>query len=271
MRFNQLILQITETCPLQCAHCCVESGPWQTTSMALDDARSYVRQAQAMNPETLISFTGGEPFLHFRLMRDIAVTAHELGLAQSVVTSGVWCKSRAFARKRFAELQHLGLRIVTVSYDAFHQPWVSRERVQDCITAAADLGLAVYVNGVVTCDSPGACDLLGDWPAQFPNVTVSDGPMDPNGRGRLIPLDDLLLTDWRDVSVLCPMSNQVLIRADGTAYPCCPTGGDYDYLALGNARETPLAELRARAENALWFRIIATGGFRVLEGVVQRY
>jgi hypothetical protein len=269
--FNHLILQITDTCPLECAYCCVESGPLRVTSMALEDAVSYVRQAKALNPDSFLSFTGGEPFVRFPLMRDIARAAHELGMWHTTITSAVWCKSREFAREKLAELQRYGLRTVSISYDSFHEPWVTPERIKNCIAAGADLGLTVLVAGSVTRDSKGARDLLGDWPDQFPKVRVEDGAVQPTGRGALIPLESLLMEDWGETNLGCPVTSDLLIGTDGAAYPCCSTGGDYGYLMLGNARETPLAELRARAERSLWFRIITTEGFLALEQVVQRY
>lgn len=269
--FNHLILQITDTCPLQCAYCCVESGPWRVTSMELPDALSYLHQAKELNPDTFLSFTGGEPFVRYTLMRDIARAAHELGMWHTTITSAVWCKSREFARERLAELQRYGLHTISISYDSYHEPWVTPERIKNCIAAAADLGLTVLVAGSVTRDSKGAHDLLGDWPDQFPTVRVEDGPVQPTGRGSLIPLESLLLEDWGDTNMACPVTTDLLIRTDGVTYPCCSTGGDYDYLVLGNARETPLAELRARAERSLWFRIITTEGFLALEQVVKRY
>jgi hypothetical protein len=269
--FNHLILQITDACPLQCAYCCVESGPWRVTSMELEDALSYLRQAKALNPDTFLSFTGGEPFVRFALMRDIARAAHELGMWHTTITSAVWCKTRDFARGKLAELQRYGLRTISISYDSFHEPWVTPERIKNCIAASADLGLTVLVAGSVTRDSKGARDLLGDWPDQFPTVRVEDGPVQPSGRGALIPLDSLLVETWGEANLACPVTTDLLIRTDGMTYPCCSTGGDYDYLILGNARETPLAELRSRAEHSLWFRIITTEGFQALEQVVRRY
>jgi hypothetical protein len=270
-QFNHLILQITDTCPLQCAYCCVESGPWRVTTMAYEDALSYLQQARAMNPETFLSFTGGEPFVRYPLMRDIARAAHALGMWHTTITSAVWCKSQDFARARLAELQRYGLRTISISYDSFHEPWVTPERIKHCIAAAAELGLTVLVAGSVTRDSKGARDLLGSWPDQFPTVRVEDGPVQPTGRGATIPLESLLLEDWGERNLACPVTGDLLIRTDGAVYPCCSTGGDYDYLIIGNARETPLAELRARLERSLWFRIITTEGFLALEQVVKRY
>jgi MoaA/NifB/PqqE/SkfB family radical SAM enzyme len=271
VQFNHIILQITDTCPLQCAYCCVESGPWRTTSMAYADAVSYLRQAKEMSPDVFLSFTGGEPFSRWTLHRDIARYAHELGMWHTTITSAVWCKSPAFARERLAELQRFGLRVVSISYDSFHAPWVTPEKIRNCIVAATDLGLEVTVAGSMTKDSQGARELLGAWLDRFPEVRVANGPVQPTGRGALIPLERLLVEDWGEANLACPVNADLMIQTDGSVYPCCSTGGDYDYLRLGNARETPLAELRARLESATWYRIITQRGFMALESIVRRY
>ncbi len=272
--FDHLVLMITDHCPLQCAHCCVESGPRRMTTMAQADAISYVRQAHAMNPQTVLSFTGGEPFVRYPLMRAIAREAHALGMIHTVVTSAVWCKSREFARGRLAELQALGLRALSVSYDAFHEPWTTPEQVEHCIAAGVELGLKVVAGGAVTRTSKGAREMLGERAACYPTVGWGDAPVAPAGRAALIPLESLLMTDWGDAGLaesVCPIPSDLYVQPDGSVYPCCTTGGDYDFLRLGNARETPLAELRARLERGAWFRIITQGGFAALEAVVQRY
>jgi MoaA/NifB/PqqE/SkfB family radical SAM enzyme len=271
MPFTHLILQITDNCPLQCAYCCVESGPWRTTSMALDDALSIVRQAKEMNPDVCLSFTGGEPFSRWQLQRDIARYAYSLGIWHTTITSAVWCKSRAFAREKLAELQKYGLRTVSISYDSFHEQWVTPDKVKNCIAAAADLGLEVQVAGSITKDSKGARELLGDWPDQFENVYVADGWVQPTGRGTFIPVETLLTENFGKANLACPVTSDLLVQTDGSVYPCCSTGGDYGYLKLGNALETPLAEIRARLERLLWFRLITRQGFLALEAVVKQY
>ncbi len=239
--------------------------------MALTDALSCVRQARDMNPDTVISFTGGEPFVRYPLMRDIARAAHELGMEHTTITSAVWCKSVDFARARLAELQSHGLRALNLSYDSFHAPWVTLERMRNCITAAAELGLRIHVGGSLIAGSKGARELLGEWLNQFGTILTADWPVAPNGRAALIPAEQILMQDVPHLEVVCPMASELLIEPDGTAYPCCTTGGDYAFLRLGNARETPLAELRARAERQSWFRIIARDGFGTLERIVQQY
>ncbi len=271
MQFNHLNLMITDTCPLQCAHCCVESGPWRTTSMPLEDAVSYVRQAHAINPRTVLSFTGGEPFVRFPLMRDIAREAHALGMQHTTITSAVWCKTQEFAREKLAALRACGLTTISISYDSFHEPWVAPERVRNCVAAGVELGVRVVVGGAITRDARGARALLSDWLDAYPEVYVRDDPVDPTGRAALIPLESLLMEERSRPNLACPMTADLLIEVDGSAYPCCSTGGDYAYLKLGNARETPLAELRVRVEDALWFRVIGRQGFGVLEEIVRRY
>lgn len=271
MPFSHLILQITDSCPLECAYCCVESGPNQKATMALEDARSYVLQAKTLNPDFYLSFTGGEPFVRFALMRDIAAQAHEVGVWHTTITSAVWCKTREFAYERLSELKRYGLRTISISYDTFHQPWVSVENIQNGILASLDLELRVLVAGSRTKNSLGAVDLLGEWLRQYPSVKVSDGAVQPTGRAAAFSLDELFVEDWGHRNLRCPVTEDLLIRADGTTYPCCSTGGDYDFLILGNARETSLAQLRQRADSAEWYQVITKQGFKALERLVQRY
>lgn len=271
MSFNHLVLQITDNCPLQCGHCCVESGPWRTTTMAREDAFSYLHQARVMAPEVSLSFTGGEPFVRFPLMLAIAQEAHRLGMWHTTITSAVWCKSREFAREKLAALQESGLRLLNISYDEFHAPWVTPEKIRNCVEAAVELGLRVTITGAITRGSRGATELLGDWPGTLSGVQVGDGWVVPNGRANFIPAEQLFVTDWGEQNLSCPVLNDLVIQPDGSAFPCCSTGGDYTYLRLGDARVTPLAQLRAQLEHSTWFRLITGEGFAGLERIVRHY
>ena len=271
MAFDHLILQITDNCPLECAYCCLESGPWRKETMPLADAIGYLEQAKALNPSFFLSFTGGEPFSRFPLMRDIAKHAHGLGIWHTTITSAVWCKSYEHTRKRLAELKEYGLRTVSISYDSYHEPWVSRDKIEHCVSAAVSLDLQVLVAGSITKDSRGAKQLLSDMEARYPQIRIQDGAVQPTGRGAQIPIDQLLTGDFADQNLHCPVKKDILVRPEGTAFPCCSTGGDYAYLAIGNAKSSTLREIRSALESKLWFKVITEQGFLELEAIVQTY
>ncbi|WP_227980092.1 radical SAM/SPASM domain-containing protein [Nocardia spumae] len=271
LEFRHLILSITSQCPLQCEYCCVDSGPWRRETMELRDAVSYVHQAKTECPEATLSFTGGEPFARFSLMRDISREASGLGMWHTAITSASWAKSTAYASERLGELKANGLRTLTISYDSSHAPWIDVERVKNCVRAGHGIGIRVVVAGSTSKSRAGAADALGDWLKEFPGVETKDGAIVPQGRASNIPQVDLLINDWTGKNLACPATGDLLIEANGDAYPCCSTAGDYEFLRLGNAKTTSLRELRSRAENSIWFQMITTEGFAGLQRLVKKY
>ena len=269
LRLQDLVLEITASCPLECAHCCVESGPRRRETMSLDDATSWIGQAATINPAVHLHLTGGEPFARFRLMTDIATSAHEHGIGFTVITSAIWARSQDIVRRRLAPLVESGLYELDVSFDEFHLPWVSVDVIRNCVTVASELGMKVVIRACVTRYTTRARELLGDWVDQLDGVRIREQPVSAVGRAASFNRDQLLVEDWGEINLRCPARGELLIRWDGSAFLC--TTSNADHLALGNARTVPISELRQDAEAKEWFQIITSTGFRELERRVQLY
>ena len=280
-----LTLDVTSACPLQCAHCCVESGPSRRDTMEIAEAVAWVTEAVEINPNLLLRFLGGEPFSRFGVMLAAAGEAHRSGCSCVVTTGAGWVRDRAHAEDRMTQLQQVGLRAVYVSYDVFHDPWVKTKQVVDCIAAARELGLEVVVAEVTTTSGPSARELLGDALEGIDGVVFDGQPLGPTGRGRDLPASMVPVMDWGKVNLRCPVRTELMIRWDGAAY-LCPTqiysstadihspAGQRERenpLYLGDARVMTLRELRAAAGKKGWFGVVTTGGFDELERIVQRH
>ena len=56
-------VEITNVCNLSCKYCYASSGPWETSSMSLDQVTYILEEIKAVNIP-LLWITGGEPLLH---------------------------------------------------------------------------------------------------------------------------------------------------------------------------------------------------------------
>lgn len=84
---RELVLDITDRCPMSCVHCSANSGPHRGKFISLKKAGQIMTEAVGLGLETL-SLTGGEPLIHPHL-RDIIRLAHSLGICDiRVFTSG---------------------------------------------------------------------------------------------------------------------------------------------------------------------------------------
>jgi MoaA/NifB/PqqE/SkfB family radical SAM enzyme len=86
-RLQELVLELTDWCPLQCRHCSSGSGPGCRHSLAGELAMDLVRQGADLGAEQ-VSFGGGEPTAASTFVEVLELVA-SLGMAAEVFTCGV--------------------------------------------------------------------------------------------------------------------------------------------------------------------------------------
>ncbi len=88
-----------------------------------------------------VHITGGEPFKHYARIKDILHRAGELALSglEKVETNAYWCMDELTARERLTELDRLGLTLLQISTDIYHQEYIPIERVQLCYRIACEI------------------------------------------------------------------------------------------------------------------------------------
>jgi len=62
-RITTLRIEITDRCPLACAHCSVNAGPGKSRMLPTPEGRSLIRAFAELGGEELV-LTGGEPLVH---------------------------------------------------------------------------------------------------------------------------------------------------------------------------------------------------------------
>lgn len=227
--------------------------------MTLEQAKRYVDEAAA-NGARWVSFTGGEPFLVYDLLRGLNTHASGRGLLSEAVTNCNWATSMEKALGLLSPLKDAGLETLNISVDDFHQETIPLERVRICFEAAKRLELkpvlmiVVRNDSVITADGIGGLlgdpgiQVLGGEKASNPSALAMETHFAPVGRGAKIPRHEL-----RHVRVETEPCRHVLtdigVLPNGDVMPCCgPLGAQRDAV-IGNLEEDSLRELLERAWN----------------------
>jgi radical SAM protein with 4Fe4S-binding SPASM domain len=96
---RELVLDLTDCCPMRCLHCSAGSCPQLGTFVPYTKVMGIVQQAVLMGLETL-SFSGGEPLIHPRLPQMIEL-AHSCGVRDiRIFTSGL-----AFGKSKLVAIE----------------------------------------------------------------------------------------------------------------------------------------------------------------------
>lgn len=137
MKFNSVLMVLTEACHVGCQHCGYRGSP-RDRDMTSDDVTTWIDQILGYGVPEII-FTGGEPFERLDLLvPGVARTGH-WNARSSVFTSSFWAASFGEARSVLGRLA--GLTTLYLSTDVYHQAQVPLQYVRNAIDAAIDAGV----------------------------------------------------------------------------------------------------------------------------------
>lgn len=270
-------IYVTFRCPLECAHCGVDSHPRRQERIDTDFAVEQIERAAAEGTVHTLHLNGGEPFLERRLLARVSEKAQELCLGLAITTSAHWATSLERARKVLSDLPTLSQ--LMISTDVYHRPFVGLDNLVYAATASREKG---SLTQIAICTPTGAEDefvaevrsVLGD--ALLDEVELILFPLDPVGRAAGLPE-----ARWREIvdeppAGRCVQLNRPVLLPDGTLSACCntlvtnklPTDNP---LKLGNCRDTAIEELLPLAEDDFYIQAIRVGGPALLAKIAEEY
>lgn len=272
MRFNSVLLVVTERCRVGCEHCGYRGGR-RDREMTVDDVPKWVAQIAEYGVPGII-VTGGEPFERMDLVTAAVREAESQEIMSSTFTSSFWASS---LEKAVGILEPLrSLTTIYLSTDIYHQARVPVGYVRNAIDAAFRVGIkniSLNVTYAREEDRRAIFDQYKDY-----------GDKIMRHADRVIPLANeqasLKLLRHQDVmralaphaySVKCWLSTP-LINPNGDLVSCHigKAGARKDlrevpYL-LGNLRHKTFTEVMSEAEGRLDYQFLRTHGPR---GVAQ--
>jgi pyruvate-formate lyase-activating enzyme len=271
-KYGTLLFALSYRCNIRCRICSVGPLLESRTSLSFEVASRVVDEAARLGNVRNIAFTGGEPFLQYKMMLALlehARTKH--GWCANVTSNCSWATSANVADKRLAPLVRNGLTALLVSLDDFHLDEVTLESFRIAIESARAMGVLCQVQTVVTKSSRKADDFRAmlDGFASDPGVTWLESRCSPVGfASRQIDPDDL--PSSRGVMMGgCTLYRFIAVMPNGDVGLCCsffPSS-----LAVGNVHDEGLAEILARAEsNSLVNAVFLWGGPTLVAEMLRR-
>jgi hypothetical protein len=255
---------ITYNCPAQCPHCVYRAGPSRGGHAQPEHVEAWLRQVSDHPLEWVMLF-GGEPFIYFNdLLLMVQAVRRETHAEPSVFTNGYWAYDWDVARTRLARLRAAGLDHLCFSVDAFHGGFVPVGRVAIGIRTAKALGY-----GKITVDNQWVVAPDFDIPVNaatrrmmatleelvdLDGVEITASHTHPTGRAaehlpEVLRSIDKMPAGLCEAEGLCiapyylgedlHAPNVVEVHPDGTVDLCSG-------IAIGNAHDTPLAQILAR-------------------------
>jgi len=145
-------LMLSYKCSAECRHCMYACSPkWTGDWITVDQLEQFLPQlAKVIKPSPYghqymslnhgLHFSGGEPFLNFKLLLKAVEIAETLKIPSTFVeTNCFWCKNDALTSKRLQTLKESGLNGIMISVNPFYAEFVPLERTDRCIRISQDV------------------------------------------------------------------------------------------------------------------------------------
>jgi len=178
---------ITRRCNLECSHCYISAGSWQSAESELStkECHRVLDDVLAVNPSVLLILSGGEPLVRDDL-EEIANHAASAGATVVVGTNGI-----GLTNERIESLKGAGVRGVAVSIDSLNPTYHDRFRhgtgalsaTLSAVTRLRQQGLDFIVQTSLTRGNRSELPELVAWAAENGAVSFNLYFLVPTGRG----------------------------------------------------------------------------------------
>lgn len=170
----QLYVLLSDRCNFACRHCLNSSGPkaarWLLSANEVDLLASTINGEKGVKT---VHFTGGEPTLFSELIADLRSKIHRQ-VSYEITTNahlgrelGAWAKGHGITR-------------AVISFDRFHEPFISKERAKEAIQSCLRHNIVVELNVVFET----LADLVGIEELRLPGVGVQTCTLIASGRSK---------------------------------------------------------------------------------------
>jgi MoaA/NifB/PqqE/SkfB family radical SAM enzyme len=258
-----LSIMKSNRCNFGCRHCIHGSSARQRRVLPQETIRGLIRSAALVSgtERLIISFTGGEPFLHFEDLLENAREAKKSGASLiSCISNCFWAVSEEAAGQMLGDIKRSGIDQLSVSYDRFHDPYVSLEHIRNAFKAAVEAGIQVKFKTVVFRDSERAYQFLEGLKDLTCGTSfqVEENLCLPVGRAESLP-GSLFLYCEGFPRERCYGLGNILAGHDGNVYPCCCAAFSGP-LRLGNIHRDTLQSLVEKFNGSVLFKVLRDRG-----------
>lgn len=257
---QELAILPWNTCTARCDHCGPSSGPSDNTHISHAKVLSLINEAGTNYEKPwYLSLSGGEIFLHYDRLLEYCKTAYSHGGTTAVITNCFWASSLEKALIMLEPLVENGLSLLGISFDKFHEPFISAEYVGNAIQAAQNLRLSVQVRSVAT-KSNRLWKILEQLSSNFHwYVDFIEIPCVPAGRAiNRVPKDELLYMNNYPKGE-CPGAS-LTINPKGDGMICCNGASEIEGMNVGNIQDYSLAQLEQNFRTSFLVKYLLAEG-----------
>ncbi len=253
---------ITRRCTASCDSCCFECSPRIDEELDVEVLRRFLQTTIDDKGLSLVSFTGGEPFLRFSDLCDlISFVTKELNKQVSVVTNGFWADSPQRAVELATAVKALGLDRISFSCDHYHSRYVPISYVKNALDACHEAGIAIAMCSIVR-NGETIEDIVADLGESLFRTMYEIDYCVPSGRAKKIFPESAYRRSCDPANMRCVYDGSLSIGSNGKIYPCCSQTILDSCIDIGDYRHDTYSGIVDKVENNGLLHLIKYVGFK---------
>lgn len=263
-------LLFTTKCNAACLHCGFSCSPHEGVDADLDMLKNFsleaYKYAQKKAKVLRVHLTGGEPFLRYNDMLDLAryLKALDGDIVMSCMTNAHWATSVSQAKEKLKALRQAGCNKIGISVDDFHIQNIGLDKLRNAVKAIIELHINLGFKFNQMNNKRGCFQFLSEFDDLFSaasNVICDIHSFNcvPVGRARNLSRDhfNYLPSMPQDK---CESLGNYLMTPDGKVAICCGTFDFASNLVLGKYPEKSLKELVAASNRNDIYKVLRSQG-----------
>jgi MoaA/NifB/PqqE/SkfB family radical SAM enzyme len=264
-----ICFMLTNKCSAKCGICCCECGPEKNDVMPEDLLLQTIDGLTRADGINGVGFSGGEPFLHYDLLKKGLSRAKRNGFSTSVATNGFWGQWEDDVI--LERLRGLDVDFISFSTDFSHAAFVGDEVLGRAVSAAKSLDIKLSLAVGENKKDPSAGEYYRAMGAYkylsvfsvYPHVRI----------GRAASLGDENFYRFTPLNrASCQSRGLITVRYDGRVFPCCSPYVFDTVLSLGNIKERGIEEILSDRRNSYIFSALRLSGFgKLVETAKNKY
>jgi hypothetical protein len=273
IKMSSFAIHLTYTCPLTCKHCCFQCSPKVKDRLSEADVHNIIDSLHGKGLR-LLAFTGGEPFLFGKSLPEFVSHGKSSAETVRIVTSAYWATSEANALRRLEPLRAAGLDELSISWDDYHEEFVSFDNVKHAFWQAKKLGIAPAICIVQSPKSRWTAELVRE---RLDGVVgegdiVVESPLNYTGRAE----EELVGSGVKESHFLgpCPyVMTGPTVSAKGKVLACCGVIPETDDLVIGSSLEPNdlMEAIETGAQSALMSWLHIRGPYSVMRYISAKH
>jgi hypothetical protein len=262
MSLKSLTIEYLNKCNLNCEHCAVNAGVEAFDKVELNHAKEWIKIASTYGA-TDVYICGGEPFLVFDEICELAKHAKSLSLNFTTFSNAFWASTIKNAQKHLFSLQRNGLTSLHLSLDCFHlRQGIPLQNFINAASVANDLGLNLTLNIIQTQLKEISYNYIRRLFKDY-KVCFQYGTLRPWGRA--INLDKKIFMKEKKENLKSGCRNYAspIISPKGDIFACCGAyhlANSINPLRLGNIYDISFPDTIDKFSNLKLLHLIATFG-----------